>query len=128
MNHRMIVIVALVLALISAAVLPAAPVLAGPLVQDATPTAAEEEKTADADAQAMEEVLELVTATAHADLVRPGRVLISARGNHWIYDSVPPLDGPNEEVNPLDGMLGALLSSGLTSSFGPASTSMKRLH
>ncbi len=33
---------------------------------------------------------DLVTATVQADLVQPGRVLLSARGNHWIYDSVPP--------------------------------------
>ena len=61
----------------------------------------------------MDEDVQLVTAMATADLVRPGRVLMSARGNHWIYDSVPPIDGPNEEVNPLDAMLGALLSCGL---------------
>jgi quercetin dioxygenase-like cupin family protein/uncharacterized OsmC-like protein len=64
---------------------------------------------------ASEEELEpnLVTATVHADLVQPGRVLMSARDNHWVYDSVPPLNGPNEEVNPLDATLGALISCGM---------------
>ena len=56
---------------------------------------------------------QLVTATVNADLVRPGRVLMSARGNHWIYDSVPPINGPNEAVNPLDATLGALISCGM---------------
>ncbi|MCB0131221.1 MAG: OsmC family protein, partial [Caldilineaceae bacterium] len=91
--------------------------------QEATPTPAAEEESAAMDEstagesmeteEGMEEDVQLVTATAFADLVRPGRVLMSARGNHWIYDSVPPIDGPNEEVNPLDAMLGALLSCAL---------------
>ena len=91
------------------------------LAQDATPTpeaeAADEAADAEADEteeaeteEAMEEDVQLVTATTHADLVRPGRVLMSARGNHWIWDSVPPINGPNEEVNPFDGMLGALIA------------------
>ena len=97
---------------------PAVPAMARLHQQDATPTPApEEEAVAEGDEAAteetMEEDVELVTATAYADLVRPGRVLMSARANHWVYDSVPPLDGPNEEVNPLDGMLGALVSCGL---------------
>gem|GEM_PF-1541627 len=117
MKHRMIVALALVLALMMAAVLPAAPAMAGPLPQDATPTPApEEESAAEESEEAMEEAeedLELVTATASADLVRPGRVLMSARSNHWVYDSVPPLDGPNEEVNPLDALIGALPACGV---------------
>ena len=114
MRHQMIVVVALVLALMVAAVPPATPIMAASLPQDATPTPVpEEERETEENGEAVEEELELVTATAYADLVRPGRVLMSARGNHWVYDSVPPLDGPNEEVNPLDGMLGALLSCGL---------------
>lgn len=63
--------------------------------------------------EAEEEDLQLVTAKVSADLVRPGRVLMSARGNHWVYDSVPPLNGPNEEVNPLDGLLAALSACGM---------------
>lgn len=42
-----------------------------------------------------------------------GRALLSARGNHWIYDSVPPIKGPNEEVNPLDALVGALPACGI---------------
>ena len=38
----------------------------------------------------------------------PGRSLISARSHHLVVDSPPPLGGPNEELNPLDLLLGAL--------------------
>lgn len=34
-----------------------------------------------------------------------GRALVSARGNHFVIDSAPPLDHPSEEVNPLEAML-----------------------
>ena len=44
---------------------------------------------------------------------QPGRAIVSARGNHFIVDSVPPLEGPNEEVNPLDLLLGALATCGI---------------
>ena len=37
---------------------------------------------------------------------------MSARGNHFVVDSVPPLGGPNEERNPLDLVLGALATCG----------------
>jgi uncharacterized OsmC-like protein len=43
---------------------------------------------------------------------QPGRAIVSARGNHFVIDSVPPLDGPNEERNPLDLMLGSLATCG----------------
>ena len=83
------------------------------LAQAATATPAAEEEEAEP-TEAVEELEpQLVTATVKADLVRPGRVLMSARGNHWIYDSVPPINGPNEAVNPLDGLLGALISCGM---------------
>jgi uncharacterized OsmC-like protein len=55
-------------------------------------------------------------ATAHVDVQlsnQPGRAIVSARGNHFIVDSVPPLEGPNEEINPLDMLLGALATCGL---------------
>lgn len=42
----------------------------------------------------------------------PGRSLISARSHHLVVDSPPPLGGPNEELNPLDLMLGALATCG----------------
>lgn len=81
-----------------------------------TPMPEQESEAEAADAMAEEveeEDVQLVTAKVSADLVRPGRVLMSARGNHWIYDSVPPLNGPNEEVNPLDGLLTALGACGM---------------
>ncbi len=106
----------LVVALLLTLVLPGGQLLA----QDATPTPAPEEEPAAEAAESeteaetdAEEDLQLVTATVKADLVRPGRVLMSARGNHWVYDSVPPLNGPNEEVNPLDGMLAAVIACGM---------------
>ena len=114
MNYRLTIALALVLALVTATALATLPAMAGPLAQDATPTAVpEEEGEAEAGAEALEEDLQLVTATAYADLVRPGRVLMSARSNHWVYDSVPPLNGPNEEVNPLDALIGALPACGI---------------
>jgi uncharacterized OsmC-like protein len=55
----------------------------------------------------------LSTATAVARLSnQPGRAIVSARGNHFVVDSVPPLGGPNEERNPLDLALGALATCG----------------
>jgi len=108
--------------------MPVATLQAAPLLQDATPTPAAEEEveteeamedesaseeTTSEDAAAMEEELQLSTAKVAVDLVQPGRVLMSARENHWIYDSVPPINGPNEEVNPLDGMLAALIACGM---------------
>ena len=55
----------------------------------------------------------LATATAVSRLLnQPGRAIVTARGNHFVIDSVPPLGGPNEEVNPLDLTLAALGSCG----------------
>lgn len=55
----------------------------------------------------------LATATVKMQMSnQPGRAIVSARGNHFVIDSVPPLDGPNEERNPLDLMLGALGTCG----------------
>lgn len=42
----------------------------------------------------------------------PGRAIVSARGHHFIVDSPPPLGGPNEEINPIDVLLGALATCG----------------
>lgn len=50
----------------------------------------------------------IVTAT----LTQFGRAQVNARGNSFVMDSVPPLDGPNEELNPLDMMLGGLAACG----------------
>jgi uncharacterized OsmC-like protein len=46
----------------------------------------------------------MVTAT----LFRFGGANVTAGGNTFVIDSVPPLDGPNNELNPLDMMLGGL--------------------
>ena len=55
----------------------------------------------------------LATASAVTRLSnQPGRAIVSARGNHFVVDSVPPLGGPNEELNPLDLILGALATCG----------------
>lgn len=43
---------------------------------------------------------------------QPGRALVTARGNHFVVDSIPPLGGPNEERNPMDLFLGALATCG----------------
>ena len=51
----------------------------------------------------------LATAIATTQLSGlPGRAIVSARGHHFIVDSPPPLGGPNEEINPIDVLLGAL--------------------
>ncbi len=46
----------------------------------------------------------IVTAT----IFRFGGANVTARGNTFVMDSVPPLDGPNKELNPLDLILGGL--------------------
>lgn len=37
-----------------------------------------------------------------------GRSVATSRNHHFIVDSPPPLDGPNEEINPLEVLLSAL--------------------
>ena len=56
---------------------------------------------------------DLATASAKADLVQDGRAVVSARGNHFVVDSVPPLGGGNEERNPMDLLLASLSTCGL---------------
>ncbi len=73
----------------------------------------EEEAEAAVEEEASDEP-QLATAAASAKLTnQPGRAIVSARGNHFIVDSVPPLEGPNEELNPLDMILGSLATCGL---------------
>ena len=43
---------------------------------------------------------------------QPGRALATARGNHFVVDSIKPLGGPNEERNPMDLLLGSLATCG----------------
>lgn len=51
----------------------------------------------------------LATSTASSQLSGvPGRAIVSARGHHFIVDSPASLGGPNEEINPLDVLFGAL--------------------
>jgi uncharacterized OsmC-like protein len=73
------------------------------LGQAATATPAPEEEPAPA----------LATASASASLVEPGRALVTARNNYWVIDSVPPLGGPNEAMNPLDALFSALATCGM---------------
>lgn len=57
---------------------------------------------------------DLATAAASARLSnQTGRAILSARGNHTAVDSTPPLGGPNEALNPLDLLLGALATCGV---------------
>lgn len=59
------------------------------------------------------EEAKLATSKAAAQLSnQAGRALVTARGNHFVVDSVPPLQGPNEAINPLDLLLGALSTCG----------------
>jgi uncharacterized OsmC-like protein len=88
------------------------------------PEAAVEQESSD-EAEADQEVVEepeaaasdepqLATAKASAKLTnQAGRAIVSARGNHFIVDSVPPIEGPNEELNPLDMILGSLATCGM---------------
>lgn len=56
----------------------------------------------------------LATATASARLSNEaGRALLTARGQHFVADSPPPLGGPNEAPNPAELLLGALASCGV---------------
>ena len=72
--------------------------------QAATPTPTPEEE---------EPPVTLSTAFAVASLVQPGRAVVTARTNWWVVDSVPPLGGPNEAMNPLDSLFGALATCGM---------------
>lgn len=56
---------------------------------------------------------DLATASVTSRLSnQSGRAILTARGHHVIVDSPPPLGGPNEEINPVDVLLGALATCG----------------
>ncbi len=56
----------------------------------------------------------LATATAFGRLSNePGRALLTVRNQHAVVDSPPPLDGPNEAMNPIEMLLCALASCGV---------------
>ena len=85
--------------------------------QESTEELQEEQAVEEAEAAVEQEASDepqLATAKASAKLTnQPGRAIVSARGNHFIVDSVPPLEGPNEELNPLDMILGSLATCGM---------------
>ena len=55
----------------------------------------------------------LATPTVTASLSnQPGRAIVNVRNNYLTVDSVPPLGGPNVEINPLDLLLAAQGSCG----------------
>ena len=56
----------------------------------------------------------LSTASAETNLTNQfGRTIVSARGNHFVVDSAPPLGHPAEEINPVESMLASLATCGL---------------
>jgi uncharacterized OsmC-like protein len=56
----------------------------------------------------------LATATVTTQLLNiPGRTIVNAKDHHLVVDSPLYLGGPNEEVNPIDLLLSALVSHGL---------------
>lgn len=56
----------------------------------------------------------LVTVAATARLSsEPGRSLVTLRGHHLVVDAPLVLGGPNEEVNPVDLLVGALATCAL---------------
>ena len=57
--------------------------------------------------------MQLATGNATAHLSNfYGRAILSTRGHHFIVDSPPTLEGPNEELNPIDLLMSALASCG----------------
>ncbi len=62
---------------------------------------------------AMQEAPKLNTAVVTGTVVLPGRAIVDARTNHFVVDSPGPLAGPNQEVNPLELLLGALNTCGI---------------
>ena len=55
----------------------------------------------------------LNTSVVTGTLVLPGRAIVDARSNHLVVDSPGALAGPNQEVNPLELLLGALNTCGI---------------
>ncbi len=113
--------------LILALLVPSGLALAAPSVQKATPTPIPEEEPAEEAEMESEEAEDeeaadaeaplaptLATAKAYTQLSNQfGRAIVSARTNHFIIDSAPPLGHPAEEINPVEAMLAALATCGL---------------
>ena len=56
----------------------------------------------------------MITIKGKADLTESnGRSIVNARNHHIIIDAPPPLDGPNEEINPIEILLSSLGSCGV---------------
>lgn len=64
-------------------------------------------------ALAQQEPPKLNTAVVTGTVVLPGRAIVDARTNHMVVDSPGALAGPNQEVNPLELLLGALNTCGI---------------
>ncbi|MFN8440629.1 MAG: YdhR family protein [Caldilineaceae bacterium] len=64
-------------------------------------------------APAGQEAPKLNTSVVTGTVVMPGRAIVNARSNHWVVDSPGLLAGPNQEVNPLELLLGALNTCGI---------------
>ncbi len=62
---------------------------------------------------AQQEPPKLNTAVVTGTVVLPGRAIVDARSNHMVVDSPAALAGPNQEVNPLELLLGALNTCGI---------------
>lgn len=55
----------------------------------------------------------MATMSARSGLTRSeGRAVMTARDLHTVVDSPPPLGGPNQAMNPVDLLLGALATCG----------------
>jgi putative redox protein len=65
-------------------------------------------------AQPATEGPQLATAKVSAQLSnQPGQAIVSARGNHFVVGSMLPLEGPHEELNPIDMLLAAQATCGI---------------
>lgn len=70
-------------------------------------------QAAPAERPVQQEPPKLNTGVVTGTLMLPGRAVVDARTNHWVIDSPTALGGPNQEVNPLDSLLGALSTCGI---------------
>ncbi|MFQ5692391.1 MAG: OsmC family protein [Nitrospinota bacterium] len=52
--------------------------------------------------------VKMATVRAASRLAGPGRAICEVRGHHYILDAPPLIEGPNEEVNPVEAMIAPL--------------------
>ena len=62
---------------------------------------------------AQQEAPKLNTAVITGTVVMPGRAIVNGSSNHMVVDSPAALAGPNQEINPLELLLGALNTCGI---------------